>query len=435
MLKNKLFYIKDLLHIALPIILGNLGFILIGVGDVIVAGRHSTDTLAAISLATAIINCITMFGIGILISMSPILSNYRGAHKEPEKYFYPSLKFTVLLSLIISCVVLACIPFIDKLGFEAHLNPMIKEYFFITSFSIFGAYLHCMSKEFLQAFEIVMFPNLLTVFCIFLNVILNILFVFGYGIIPEMGAAGLAIASLVTRYFMGIVLFIYCFKKVKIKHHKDKNYYYDLLKVGMPSSLAIIIEFVAFNGMTVILGRISGVYAAAMNIVCTITSVSFMIPLALGNAGAVKVGFTNGAKDYKSLKEYAFTVLQLSGGFMACSAVVVASIPGIIAGLFTSDPVLIKVCVPVIYLLCFMQIFDGLQVSLAGIFRGLKQTKIVMISNLIAYWFISLPLGCLFGLYFKLYVVGFWYALIIAMIILCSIMGLGLRKKFKQMEG
>ncbi len=435
MLKQKLFYIKDLLHIALPIILGNLGFILIGVGDVIVAGRHSTDTLAAISLATAIINCITMFGIGILISISPILSNYRGANKEPEKYFYPSLKFTAIASVVISLIILACIPFIDLLGFEEHLNPMIKEYFFITAFSVFGAYLHCMSKEFLQAFEIVLFPNLLTVFCIFLNVVLNILFVFGYGIIPEMGAAGLAIASLITRYFMGIILFLYCFKKVKIKHHKDKNYYLDLLKVGTPSSLAVMIEFVAFNGMTVILGRISGVYAAAMNIVCTITSVSFMIPLALGNAGAVKVGFTNGAKDYKSLKEYAFTAIQLSAGFMACSAIVVASAPGIIAGLFTTDPVLIEVCVPVIYLLCFMQIFDGVQASLAGIFRGLKQTKIVMISNLIAYWIIALPLGCLLGLYFKMYLIGFWSALIIAAIILCAIMALDLRKKFKLMEG
>lgn len=435
MLKNKLFYIKDLLNIAFPIILGNLGFILIGVGDVIVAGRHSTDTLAAISLATAIINCITIFGIGILISISPILSNYRGANKEPEKYFYPSLKFAAGLSVVISLVILACIPFVNYLGFEEHLNPMIKEYFFITAFSVFGGYLHCMSKEFLQAFEIVLFPNLLTVFCIFLNVVLNILFVFGYGFIPEMGAAGLAIASLLTRYFMGIVLFLYCFKKVKIKHHKDKNYYFDLLKVGMPSSLAVMIEFVAFNGMTVILGRISGVYAAAMNIICTITSVSFMIPLALGNAAAVKVGFTNGAKDFKSLKEYAKTALQISGGFMACSSIVVATVPGIIAGLFTKDPVLIEVCVPAIYLLCFMQIFDGLQATLAGIFRGLKRTEIVMISNFIAFWIIALPLGCLLGLYYKMNLVGFWYALILAAIVLCAIMGVSLRKKFKLMEG
>ena len=98
MFKNNIVYLKELLKIAFPIILGNLGFIMIGVGDVVIAGRHSTETLAAISLATAIINCITIIGIGILGSISPILSNYRGENKEPEKYFYPSLKFAFVLS-------------------------------------------------------------------------------------------------------------------------------------------------------------------------------------------------------------------------------------------------------------------------------------------------------------------------------------------------
>ena len=164
-------YIKDLLQIAFPIILGNVGFIMIGVGDVIIAGRHSTETLAAVSLATAIINCITIMGIGVLGSISPILSNYRGANKEPEKYFYPSLKFALLVSIIISITILVTMPLVDKLGFEDNLTPLVKDYFFVTAFSTFGAYLHYMAKEFLQAFEIVMFPNLLTIFSIFLNII------------------------------------------------------------------------------------------------------------------------------------------------------------------------------------------------------------------------------------------------------------------------
>ena len=211
------FYIKDILNIAFPIMLGNLAFILIGVGDVIVAGRHSTDTLAAVSLATAVINCIVMVGIGILSSISAILSNYRGAGKQAEKYFYPALKFTAILSVIISLAIIAFIPVINHLGFEARLVPMIKDYFWVTAFSIFGAYLHCMAKEYLQSFEIVDFPNILTVICIFVNVILNVIFAFGWGIIPEMGAKGLAISSLITRYFMGFVLFWYCFKRIKIQ--------------------------------------------------------------------------------------------------------------------------------------------------------------------------------------------------------------------------
>ena len=434
MLKTFKTYANDLLKIALPIILGNLGFIMIGVGDVVVAGRHSTDTLAAISLATAIINCITIMGIGILGSVSPILSNYRGANKEPEKYFYPSLKFTFLLSIIIGLVILGLIPLIDKFGFEPHITPLVKDYFFITAFSVFGAYLHCMSKEFLQAFEIVLFPNLLTVFCIFLNLFLNIIFAFGYGVIPEMGAKGLAIASLIVRYFMGIVLFLYCYKKINIKNHTDFNYYKDLLKVGIPSSIAIMIEFVAFNSITVIMGRVSGIYAAAQNIICTITSVAFMVPLAIGNAAGIKVGFSNGAKQFESLKKYAYTALFISTVFMACSSIVVAIAPGFVTSLFTTDANLIRISVPIIYTLCFFQVFDGLQATFAGIFRGLKHTEVIMIGNFIAFWLIAIPLGSTLALHFRLNLMGFWYALILAAIVLCSFMGYNLLKQFKSFE-
>lgn len=430
---TKNFYIRDLVNIAGPIILGNLGFILIGVGDVIVAGRHSTDTLAAISIATAVLNCIMMFGIGILVCLSALLSNYRGAGKEAEKYFYPALKFSAILASITSVLIFACIPLIDKLGFEAKLVPMIKDYFFVTAFSTFGAFLHCMTKEFLQAFEIVVFPNILTVFCIFVNLILNIIFVFGFGPIPSMGVIGLAIASLLTRYFMGAVLFWYCFKKVNIEYYKDKDFYTDLVKVGAPSSLAIMIEFIGFNAITVILGRISGVYAAAQNIVCTLTSVSFMVPLAIANATAVKVGFANGAKYYKSMKKYAFTGIWICVAFMACSALCVGLFPEFLIKLFTEDKELISVCIPVVYVLCFFQVFDGLQVALAGIFKGIKQTSVVMIANFIAYWLVSIPLGCYLGLTLKMNLIGFWYSLGVSAVILCTIMLTVLLKKFKKL--
>ena len=428
------FYIKDILNIALPIMLGNLGFILIGVGDVIVAGRHSTETLASVSIANAIINCIVMIGIGIISSLSAILSNYRGAGKDAEKYFYPALKFTTIASIIISFAVMAFIPIIDKLGFEPHLAGLVKDYFWIISFSIFGAYLHCMSKEYLQAFEIVVFPNVLTVICIFVNLILNIIFAFGYGPIPEMGTKGLALSTLITRYLMGGILFWYCFHKTNIQHYKDKEFYKDLLKVGTPSSLAVVIEFIGFNATTVILGRISGIYAAAQNIVCTLTTVSFMIPFAISNATAVKVGFANGAKYYKSLKTYAFTGITMAVAFMACSAIVVGTFPKFLVSLFTKDQELINVCIPIVFALCFFQVFDGLQVALAGIFRGLKQTGIVMISNFIGYWLVSIPLGCLLAFKYKMDLLGFWYGLVCAAVVLCSIMFTTMLIKFKKMN-
>lgn len=428
------YYAKELLNIALPIIMGNLGFILIGAGDVLIAGHHSTDTLAAISIATAITNCIQTFGIGLIASVSPLLSNFRGERKSAKKYFFPTIRFSMFLSVLVMFAVLASIPLIDYLHFEAKLVPMIKQYMFVTAFATFGGYLHAALKEFLQAFEIVLFPNLVTVFSVFLNIALNIILVFGLGPIPSLGVLGLAVASFIVRYFMGFALLIYCFSVMNFNNYKDFDYYKSLIKIGIPISCAIMVEFIAFNSIAIIMGRVSGVYAAAQNLVCTLTTVSFMVPLAISNAIAVKVGFANGAGNIKDLKRYSFVGIVMSVGFMLCSAFIFATFPQFLVKLFTQDNNLIKISIPVLYILSVFQVFDGLQVALSGIFKGMKKTGVVLISNFVAYWLISIPLGYTLAFHFHLNLRGFWYGLASAAIILCAMMSVMLLKSIKKME-
>lgn len=414
--------------------MGNLGFILIGAGDVLIAGHHSTDTLAAISIATAITNCIQTFGIGLIASVSPLLSNFRGERKSAKKYFFPTIRFSMFLSVLVMFAVLASIPLIDYLHFEAKLVPMIKQYMFVTAFATFGGYLHAALKEFLQAFEIVLFPNLVTVFSVFLNIALNVILVFGLGPIPSLGVLGLAVASFIVRYFMGFALLIYCFSVMNFNDYKDFDYYKSLIKIGIPISCAIMVEFIAFNSIAIIMGRVSGVYAAAQNLVCTLTTVSFMVPLAISNAIAVKVGFANGAGNIKDLKRYSFVGVVMSVGFMLCSAFIFATFPQFLVKLFTQDNNLIKISIPVLYILSVFQVFDGLQVALSGIFKGMKRTGVVLISNFVAYWLISLPLGYTLAFHFHLNLRGFWYGLASAAIILCAMMSVMLLKSIKKME-
>lgn len=414
--------------------MGNLGFILIGAGDVLIAGHHSTDTLAAISIATAITNCIQTFGIGLIASVSPLLSNFRGERKSAKKYFFPTIRFSMFLSVLVMFAVLASIPLIDYLHFEAKLVPMIKQYMFVTAFATFGGYLHAALKEFLQAFEIVLFPNLVTVFSVFLNIALNIILVFGLGPIPSLGVLGLAVASFIVRYFMGFALLIYCFSVMNFNNYKDFDYYKSLIKIGIPISCAIMVEFIAFNSIAIIMGRVSGVYAAAQNLVCTLTTVSFMVPLAISNAIAVKVGFANGAGNIKDLKRYSFVGIVMSVGFMLCSAFIFATFPQFLVKLFTQDNNLIKISIPVLYILSVFQVFDGLQVALSGIFKGMKKTGVVLISNFVAYWLISIPLGYTLAFHFHLNLRGFWYGLASAAIILCAMMSVMLLKSIKKME-
>ena len=422
-------YAKDLITIALPIIMGNLGFILIGVGDVLIAGRHSTDTLAAISIATAILNCIAIFGTGIMCGISPLLSNYRGENIDAKRFFFSSVRFSIFIAILVSLAMLACIPAIDYLGFEEKLIPMIKQYMLITAFSNFGACLHMAVKEYLQAFEIVFIPNLVTVICVFLNIALNIILVFGWGIIPSMGVVGLAIASLITRYVMGLTLYFYALFKMHPKDFHKTGFYQSLIKIGFPIAFAIMIEFVAFNIIVVFLGKVSGAYAAAQNLICTLTTVSFMVPLAISNAIAVKAGFANGANNMVDFKRYSVIGMAMCVGFMTVSAIIVTLFPEFLIGLFTKDLELIKICVPVVLLLGIFQIFDGMQVALAGIFKGLKDTKIVLIANFIAYWLISIPLGYTLSFKYGLTLKGFWIGLISSAIVLCIIMWGYLMKK------
>lgn len=428
------YYAKELLNIALPIIMGNLGFILIGAGDVLIAGHHSTDTLAAISIATAITNCIQTFGIGLIASVSPLLSNYRGEKKSAKKYFFPTIRFSMVLGVIVMFAVLASIPLIDYLHFEAKLVPMIKEYMFVTAFATFGGYLHAALKEFLQAFEIVLFPNLVTVFSVFLNIALNVTLVFGLEPFPSLGVLGLAVASFIVRYFMGFALLIYCFRVMNFNDYKDFEYYKSLIRIGIPISCAIMVEFIAFNSIAIIMGRVSGVFAAAQNLVCTLTTVSFMVPLAISNAIAVKVGFANGAKNITDLKRYSFVGVVMSVGFMMLSALVFSSFPNFLVGLFTKDSNLIKISVPILYILSVFQVFDGLQVALAGIFKGMKRTGVVLVSNFVAYWLLSIPLGYTLAFHFNLNLRGFWYGLASAAVLLCIMMVFMLLKSIRKLE-
>lgn len=424
------YYIKELLTIAAPIIMGNLGFILIGVGDVVVAGRHSTDTFAAISIATAILNCILTFGIGLISSISPLLSNYRGEKKSVKKYFYPSIRFAMLLAIITSLAIVAFIPLIPKMGFEQKLIHPIQDYMLITALSTFGVYLHACLKEFLQAFEIVVFPNIVTMFCVFLNVVLNVILVFGFGPIPSLGVIGLAIASLLVRYFMGFALLIYCFINMSFRNYHEKAYYHNMVKIGMPISLAVLVEFVAFNSIAILMGRVSGVYAAAQNLVCTLTTISFMVPFAISNAIAVKVGFANGSHNSVDLKRYSLVGTVMSVGFMLCSAIVFSSFPKQIVSIFTVDKNLFNIAIPIMYILGIFQTFDGLQVALSGICKGIKQTGIVLFANFVAYWCVSIPLGCFLAFHCKFYLKGFWLGLVSAAILLCSIMLYKLKKYY-----
>ena len=403
-------HIQELINLAMPIFMGNLGIILINIGDCFVAGRYSTNTLAAVSIASAIFMTVAMLGVGLLFSVSPLLANIRGAGQKAKKYFFPTLKFAFMTAFFLFILVLAYIPLIKHLGYSPEIVPDIEKYTYISAFSVFGMVLHAALKEFLQAYEIVFLPNLIMLISIIVNIILNFILVFGLLGIEPMGTAGLALATLIARTLGAGFLLWYCLYKFNFKKHSENKYYKQILKVGLPISIAIVIEFLAFNSMAILMGRISTDYAAAQNIIIALANMSFMFPLAISNAIAVKVGLTNGAKNYPEMKKYIKNGMIITLSFMTLASIFFATCSKFLAGIFTTDTNIINIIIPAMYIVAAFQISDGIQVAIAGVFKGLKKTYIVMYSNLIAYIIIGVSSGYYCALRFEEHLFAFWAA-------------------------
>ena len=427
-------YSLDLIKLSAPILAGNLANMMINVGDVLVAGRHSTLTLGAISVASAIFMTFMIAAVGLMASISPVVSNLRGARKTTKTLLGATVKYSIIIGLLFCLLIRFIIQHIDIIGLAPDLYPLVVEYLDISSWGMFGGLLFIALKEFLQAYEIVNFPNMVVVVEIFLNLFLNVALVFGMWGFPELGVKGLAIASLFVRTVGGIALLIYCIPFFKGHSRRTKSYIKELLKTGWPISFALFFEFLGFNITAVLVGKFSSLLAAAHNIIVTVTSLTYMFPMSISNAMAIKVGFANGEKNILDIKRYSLAGIYLSIIFMAINAIVYFFFPEILLSLFTNDKNVIITSLPVMHVVLCYLFFDGLQCSCIGSLKGLKDTKPIMATMAIAYLFIGIPVGSILAFKFNIVLLGFWSGLALALFSASIISSTILLIRIKQMQ-
>lgn len=410
--KSLLSTIKDLMVFSTPIIVGQLSHMLIGVGDVFVAAKHSTNTLAAIGLANGISSPIFLIGIGLLLGISPILAKKRTEALGTEEYFHSCIIYAFGIGFVFMLITLATIHIIKYLGFNKEIVPLIEDYLFLVSFSYFGSYVFHSLKEYLQACERVVFANSVSVIAIFLNISLNYLLVFGLFIFPELGIRGLAYATIVIRTLMALALYIYIAKDKKgTSPYFIKHFTKHVFKFSLPISMSIFTEILAFSIIMILVGRLGTVYAAVHNIGITLVSVTFMVPLALSSAVSVKISYFLSRHNHERVRKFINAGLLISILFMSMSGLIMLLFPRSILMIFRTDPQILAIGIPIIYVCAISQIFDGTQVTLTGILRGFGITKPIFFITLIAYWLIGLPLGVYLGYVVGLKALGFWIGL------------------------
>ncbi|MBC7539234.1 MAG: MATE family efflux transporter [Bacteriovorax sp.] len=426
--------LKEIFLFALPIITGQIGQMLFGVGDIIVAGHYSAIAVSAIGVAAAIFAPFLMVGIGILLCTGPIAAEKKGRGETDSSFLFNSFIIATISSLIIIIAIFILAYNIQWLGLNPQIAPTVALYLKWTAFSIWPALIFQATKEFLQAESKTFISNGLILFFNLVNVAFCVVFMFGWGPVPELGVLGAAIVTSMCRILMAICLYFYMKKVCAFETKRNKKTLKKILKLGLPISFTILCEVLVFSTVTVLVGKMSLVASASQSLVINLTSLTFMVPLAIGSAVAVLVGEQMGKKSIDGILRYSLGSLFLALMIQILFATLYLTIPGKLLGVASSDPAIIAYASALLFWVGLFQIPDGLQVVLSGVMRGLHETKIPMVLGFISYWMIGLPIGCYFTYRKGLEARGLWMGLAFGLLCMCILLFILYKNKIKRLR-
>jgi len=184
-----------------------------------------------------------------------------------------------------------------------------------------------------------------------------------------------------------------------------------MLKLGAPAAGQMAVEIGVFATVTVLVSKLNATALAGHQIALTTVSTTFMMPLGVSSAAAVRVGFALGRGDRRAASRAGWTALGLGAAVMSAAAVVLLTVPEWIARLFTPEAAVIATAATILRVAAFFQLFDGLQIVVTGSLRGAGDTRTPMVCHLIGYWVIGLPLGAMLCFGHGLGARGLWMGL------------------------
>jgi MATE family multidrug resistance protein len=251
------------------------------------------------------------------------------------------------------------------------------------------------------------------------NAVGDWILIYGHCGAPALGVVGSGWATAVARLYMASVLvgyaFVYDLRNqtglLRVSLLPSLARVGRLVALGLPAAVHVTLEVGVFAVATTLAGMLDPVALAAHHVVLDIASVTFMIPLGLSSAGAVRVGQALGRGEPTAAGHAGWTAMALGASFMTCAGIVFATMPETLVSVFTNDPAVIATACSLMLVAAAFQLFDGLQGVSTGAMRGTGDTQTPMVCNLVAHWCVGLPLGYLLAFGTGLGVVGLWAGL------------------------
>jgi len=410
-----------MVRLAMPIVVAELGWIAMGIVDIAMVGRLGPEAIGAVGVGSVLFIAVVVFGIGLLLGLDTFVAQAYGAGRldECHRWLVHGVALAMMLAVPLTLVTAAVMTTLDRWGLDPGVQRLTEPYFSKVLWSILPLLLYTAFRRYLQAIGLATPVMMALVSANLINVLANWLLVFGNLGAPRLGVDGAAWATCVSRVYLALYLLLAIMRqdhghRTGLRHvsrRLDLNRLRRLVEVGLPAAFQVTLEVGVFAVVTALAGRLEPVTLAAHQIVLNVASVTFMVPLGVGSAGAVRVGHAVGRLDAPAVRHAGWAALALGGGFMSCAAVVFVAVPRAILELFTVDPAVIQIGESLLLVAALFQLFDGLQGVATGVLRGLGDTRTPMLWNLAGHWFVGLPVGYLLCFVRGWGVIGLWIGL------------------------
>ena len=418
------------LKLATPVVLGMLGHTLVAFADNIMVGQLGPAELAAVSLGNSFLFIAMSVGLGLSTAITPLIAEADGFKKsfEIKKVFKHGVLICGIVGVLLTGVVLLSVPLLHKMKQPEEVLVFAVPFLSIVGISLIPLMLFQAIKQLCDGLSRTRLPMYASIIGNLLNVVLNYLLIFGNHGFPQMGVAGAALGTLISRVFMLILLIVFLKRSTYFSPFLTDlrwrlvswRFSRRILALGLPSSFQVFFEVTLFTSAIWLSGILGTLYQAANQIALNLASMTYMVGIGLNVAAMIRVGNQKGRKDYRRLNEVAQSIFFLTVVIELLFAVVFLAARHVLPELYldANDPlnradnlIVMALASELLLWAAVFQLFDGLQVVIIGALRGMQDVNFTAYITFIAYWLVGFPVCYYLGLHTALASQGIWIGL------------------------
>jgi MATE family multidrug resistance protein len=408
-----------LLKLAGPIIVSQLGHVGMNTADTVMVGPLGAIPLAAAGLGSAIHWLTTIVCVGILVGISPMVSQAYGARDidRCRRVFVQGVWLAIWLTLPITLISLAGHPMALAMGQDAGVSALTGQYLSALAAGILPWFLFTAFRQYMESMGHVKAPMVITFLGLGINIVFNALLIYGVdGRIPALGVVGSGWATTIVRWSMFGAILLYVLRHRELRVHNvqlrpDPGIQRQILRVGLPVGGQFGLEMGLFGFAAVMMGWLGPLELAAHQVTINIASTTFMVALGASLAGSILVGQHIGARRPRRMRRAVIATYVLAVGFMGLCALLFITAPRALISLYTRDPAIIALGARLLLVAAAFQMFDGAQVAGVSVLRGAAETRSSALIAAIGYWAVGVPVGYALAFPGRMGPIGIWTGL------------------------